>query len=278
MDYAGWRDRFERFLTASEAESDIAEGALIIATDEYSKLEVEKYLSRLDAMAEYVRPQLPPDRNPEKTVGVLNRYLFGELGFAGNRENYYDPRNSYLNDVLDRRTGLPITLSVVYIALGRRLNLPINGVGLPGHFIVKWEDRNSRLLIDPFNRGEILDEAGVEARVQDTFHSQAQFQPEWLATVDGKYILIRLLNNLKAIFVQTQELTRAWQAVDKLLLLDPRSPENIRDMGLLSIHVKAFRQAAIYLEEYLLSHPDAADAEQLRIYLRTALAAVERLN
>ena len=211
-------------------------------------------------------------------MGVLNRYLFDELGFSGNRENYYDPRNSYLNDVLERKMGLPITLSVVYMSIGRRLGMPLFGVGLPGHFIVKWEDQNTRLLIDPFNRGEILDEAGVEARVLDTFHAQAEFQPEWITTVDARYILIRLLNNLKAIFVQTQNLTRAWQAVDKLLILDPRSPENIHDMGLLSIHVKAFRKAAIYLEEYLLSHGDAADALQLRIYLRTALAAVERLN
>jgi regulator of sirC expression with transglutaminase-like and TPR domain len=229
-------------------------------------------------MADHVHPHLPRERNPHKSVEVLNRYLFGELGFAGNRENYYDPRNSYLNDVLERKVGLPITLSVIYLAIGRRLGLPLFGVGLPGHFIVKLEERDTRILIDPFNRGEILDEARVEARVRDTFHAQAQFQPEWLATVGAKYILIRLLNNLKAIFIQTQGYARAWQVVDKLLVLDPRSPENLRDMGLLSMHVRAYRKAAIYLEEYLLSHADAPDAEQLRIYLRTALSVVERLN
>jgi regulator of sirC expression with transglutaminase-like and TPR domain len=278
MDYADWRAHFERLAEESGEELDIAEGALIIASDEYPHLDIEKYRIRLDTMAEHVRSHLPRDRDPKRTVEVLNRYLFGELRFSGNRENYYDPRNSYLNDVMDRKVGLPITLSIVYLSIGRRLGMPVFGVGLPGHFIVKWEDRKSRLLIDPFNRGEILDEAGVEARVRDTFHSQAQFQPEWLVTVNGKYILIRLLNNLKAIFVQAQALTRAWQVVDKLLILDPRSPENIRDMGLLSIHVKAFRKAAIYLEEYLLSHSDAADADQLRAYLGTALAAIERLN
>lgn len=278
MDYADWRTRFERVVAEGNESLDIAEGALIIAADEYPELDVEKYLTALGTMAEHVRNHLPGNGDPRKTVGVLNRYLFDELGFSGNRENYYDPRNSYLNDVLERKMGLPITLSVVYMSIGRRLGMPLFGVGLPGHFIVKWEDQNTRLLIDPFNRGEILDEAGVEARVLDTFHAQAEFQPEWITTVDARYILIRLLNNLKAIFVQTQNLTRAWQAVDKLLILDPRSPENIHDMGLLSIHVKAFRKAAIYLEEYLLSHGDAADALQLRIYLRTALAAVERLN
>lgn len=278
MDYAVWRSRFEKLVGKREIDLDIAEGALLIATDEYPDLDVEKYLERIDRMASHVRGHLPSNLAPRETVGVLNRYLFRELGFAGNRENYYDPRNSYLNDVLERKLGLPITLAVVYISIARRLDLPVYGVGLPGHFIVKWEDPSSRILIDPYNRGEILDEGGVEARVRDTFHGEARFQPDWLAAVDGIYILTRMLNNLKSIFVQSQNLIRAWEVVDKLLILDPRSPENIRDMGLLSIHVKAFRKAAVYLEEYLLSHSDAADADQLRVYLRSALAMVERLN
>lgn len=278
VDYGVWRARFERLVSGGAHEADVSEAALVIASDEYPELDVEQHLAHLDAMAGNVRRHLPPERDPVGSIAVLNRYLFDTLGFSGNRENYYDPRNSYLNDVLDRRVGLPITLSLVYLAVGRRLGLPLFGVGLPGHFIVKWEDRSARILIDPFNNGEILDESSAEARVRDTFHDRATFQPEWLESVDGKYILIRLLNNLKAIFVQTQELKRAWQVVDKLLILDPRSLENIRDMGLLSIHVKAFRKAAVYLEEYLLSHGDAADADRLRIYLRTALAAIERLN
>lgn len=278
MEYAGWHSRFEKLVSGSLDGLDLAEAALVVAADEYPNLDTGKYLDRLERMANHVRGHLPADLNPKKTVAVLNRYLFQELEFEGNRENYYDPRNSYLNDVLDRKLGLPITLAIAYISVGRRLDLPIYGVGLPGHFITKWEDRKARILIDPFNRGEILDNSGVEARVRDTFHSQARFQDEWLATVDAKYILVRLLNNLKGIFVQSKNLTRAWEVVDKLLILDPRSPENIRDMGLLSIHVKAFRKAAVYLEEYLLSHSDAEDAEQLRVYLRSALAMVERLN
>lgn len=278
MDYAVWRGRFDKLVSGRSDGFDIAEAALLVATDEYPNLDVDKYLERLERMANDVRDYLPAARDPDKTVGLLNRYLFKELGFAGNRENYYDPRNSYLNDVIDRKLGLPITLAIVYISIGRRLGLPIYGAGLPGHFICKWEDSKTRILIDPFNKGEILDQRGVEARVRDTFHAHAKFQEEWLTTVDGRYILIRLLNNLKGIFVQTKNLTRAWEVVDKLLILDPRSPENIRDMGLLSIHVKAFRKAAVYLEEYLLSHSDAEDAEQLRVYLRSALAMVERLN
>ncbi len=278
MDYLEWRQCFENAVEPREGEADLARAALIIAADEYPDLDLDKYLKRLDAMAEHVRPHLPADLEPRGSIRVLNRYLFDELGFDGNRENYYDPRNSFLNDVLDRRLGLPITLSIVYLAVGRRLDLPLYGVGLPGHFIVKWHDARAQIQIDPFNHGEILDKARVEERVRDTFHPQARFTPEWLQAVDAKYILIRLLNNLKMIFIQTENYERAWQVVDKLLILDPRAPENIRDMGLLSIHVGAYRQAAAYLEEYLLSHADSNEAAQLRVYLRTALHVVERLN
>lgn len=278
MEYESWRARFEQLIAERRDALDSAESALVIATDEYPELEVGEYLTRLDRMAEAASGQLPTDGDPKRSIQALNQYLFHELGFTGNRENYYDPRNSYLNDVLDRKLGLPITVSIVYLAVGIRLGLPLFGVGLPGHFIVKWERGADRILIDPFNRGEILDEAKVEVLVRDTFHSQAQFQPEWLAAVDNRYILYRLLNNLKAIFMQTQNLDRAWQVVDKLLILDPRSYENIRDMGLVSFRLKAYRKASIYLEQYLLSHADAEDAQQIRILLRTALAAVERLN
>ncbi len=278
MGYKEWRARFEALLEQSEEKIDLAEAALIIASDEYPQLNVASYLARLAEMADYIRPRLPSDQDPRGCVEVLNRYLFVELGFSGNQENYHDPRNSYLNEVIERRVGLPITLSLLYIALAARLGLPVYGVGLPGHFIVKWQDEKTQILIDPFDRGQILNEREVLARVRDTFHPQASFQPEWLAAVGNKYILFRLLNNLKAIFVEAQNYARAWKIVDKLLLLDPRSAENIRDMGLLSIHVGAYRQAAAFLEEYLLSHADAPDADQVRIYLRTALNVVERLN
>jgi regulator of sirC expression with transglutaminase-like and TPR domain len=278
MDYQIWRQRFERAVAPPENEIELARAALLIATDEYPDLDLDRYLNRLAAMAEQVRPYLPEGRNPQACLETLNRYLFGELGFRGNRNNYYDPRNSYLNDVLDLKLGLPIALSIIYLAVGRHLGLPLFGVGLPGHFVVKWEDARAQVLVDPFDGGEIINRARVQSIVRDTYHPHARFDPEWLQGVDARYILVRLLNNLKALFMHGQDYVRAWRIVDKLLILDPRSRENIRDMGLLSIRVGAFRQAASFLEEYLLSHADATDADELRVYLRTALVAVERLN
>ncbi|HZQ10045.1 MAG TPA: tetratricopeptide repeat protein [Anaerolineae bacterium] len=277
MDYCAWRLYFERVIAVPEAEINLAEAALILAGDEYPELDVSHYLAQLDEMANALRTRLT-DPSPEAVIPELNRYLFQELGFVGNRTEYYDPRNSYLNDVLERRTGLPITLSVIVLALAKRLDLPIVGVGLPGHFVVKWDDGEHEIVFDPFERGKVLDREEIKSRVRDTFHPHAEFQAEWLTAVSAKYILSRMLNNLKAIFLQNNQIERAWQVVDKLLLLDPRAATEIRDMGLLSLRLGAYRQAAISLEEYLLSHADAPDADQVRLYLRAALAHVERLN
>ena len=278
MDYAAWRNYFERVTEGRDAEIPLAEAALVIASDEYPELDVAAALAQLDAMAEELRPRLPLSRRGMETIAALNAYLFGELGFHGNLEHYYDPHNSYLNDVLSRRTGIPILLAVMVLDLAQRLGLPIFGLGVPGHFCLKWQDIAEEIVFDPFNGGEILDPAAIEARVRETFHSHAEFQGEWLEPVGPKYILFRILSNLKGIFLQTRQPERAWQVVDKLLLLNPRATDELRDFGLLSLQIGAYRQAAIALEQYLMAHPDAPDAPQTRIYLRRALKAIERLN
>ncbi len=278
MNDKAWRLYFERVIEMPDAEINLAEGALIIASDEYADLDVSRHLKQLDEMAETLAPRVPATRDPFTTIARLNHFLFEELQFRGNRENYYDPRNSYLNDVLTSRTGLPITLSVIVLALARRLQLPIVGVGLPGHFCVKWFDDAHEIVFDPFNRGEILDVDAMQQRVRETSHPHVSFEPDWLDAVGAKYILFRILNNLKGIFVRRGEIRRARQAVDKMLLLDPRASSEIRDMGLLSLQIGAYRQAAEYLEQYLLSHPDAFDADELRALLKSAIQKVEQLN
>lgn len=278
MDYDAWRQYFEGIVQVPEEQLELDKAALVIASDAYPDLDVSHYLAQLDGMAATVKPNLPSKNSPPESIAALNRHLFSELGFRGNRENYYDPRNSYLNDIIERRVGLPITLSLVYLSVGRRLDLPLYGVGLPGHFLVKWQDDESIVLIDPFNEGELLDARGAEERVRDTYDPNAEFQAQWLESVGSKYILIRLLNNLKLVFLQAEEFRKAWRVVDKMLVLEPHSAENIRDMGLLSLRLGAYRKAATHLEEYLLEHPEASDANQIRNYLHSAWREVERLN
>lgn len=278
MSYDEWRNAFERAIARPDSEINLARAALLIATDEYPELEISAVLARLDEMADELRSRFPVQRDAQTIIPILNAYLFDELDFHGNLAEYYDPRNSYLNDVLERRTGLPITLSVIVLVLAQRLGLPIYGVGLPGHFMVKWRDAENEIVFDPFNGGEILDRRGIEARVRASSNPILPFQADWLEAVGTKYILFRMLQNLKQIFVRVEELQRAWQVVDKILLLDPRTGDEIRDFGLLSLRLGANRQAAISLEQYLLSHPDAPDADLMRVYLRRALEQVERLN
>ncbi|MDL1895881.1 tetratricopeptide repeat protein [Anaerolineae bacterium CFX7] len=278
MHYTAWRLYFERVIQAPDAQINLAEGALILATDEYPNLDIAQYLAELDALANEFAPRLAALDTPHAVIAALNAYLFEELGFSGNRHAYYDPRNSYLNDVLERRAGIPISLSTLVIAIAQRLRLPIVGVGLPGHFCVKWQDAAREIVFDPFNGGEILDLDAMLARVRETALPHATFEPDWLDAVGGKYILYRMLNNLKTLFIQRGQIRRAQQAVDKMLLLDPRASAEIRDMGLLSLRLGEQRQAAIYLEQYLLAHPDAFDAGEVRALLQRALEHVERLN
>jgi regulator of sirC expression with transglutaminase-like and TPR domain len=278
MTYEAWRNYFERVITVPEADLNLAEGALIVASDEYPDLDVSFYLAQLHEIAEQVAKRVPSDRSPGGSIDALNTVLFDELEFHGNVTEYYDPRNSYLNDVLERRTGLPITLCVVVLAVAKELALPIVGVGLPGHFVVKWADGEQEIVLDPFHGGEILDRRGIEERVRQSVNPLAPFQSDWLNAVGSKYILGRMLHNLKSVFVREDMLERAWQVTDKLILLDPRAGDEIRDLGLLSLKLGAYRQAAISLEQYLLAHSDAEDAPLMRVYLRRALEQVERLN
>ena len=278
MRYDAWRLYFERVIELPDAEINLAEGALILAADEYPDLDVSHYLARVESLAATCAPRIEGVRDPRACIEALNAFLFEERGFTGNRRAYYDPRNSYLNAVLERRLGIPISLSVLVIAIARRLGLPIVGVGLPGHFCVKWQDAANEIVFDPFNRGAILDIPAILARVRETAQPHATFEPDWLDAVGNKYILYRMLNNLKSLYMQRGQLRRAQQAVDKLLLLDPRASGEIREMGLLSLRLGEHRRAVMYLEQYLLSHPDAYDADEIRALLTGALEQVERLN
>src|SRR5207247_8146622 len=156
MDIAEVRRRFIALIERPHGEFRLAEGALLIAQEEYLSLDVPAYLRRLDAMAEVVSSRLGLEIDPQRIVAQLNVYLFDEQGFRGNQEQYYDTRNSFLNDVLERKTGIPITLSVVYIELARQVGLPIVGVGMPGHFLVRYSAQPTVFWIDPFHHGQIL--------------------------------------------------------------------------------------------------------------------------
>ncbi len=273
-----WLQTFRRLVSQPEESINLAEAALVIAADEYADLDIEHYLERIDVMAEHVRQRVRPDMEPRDEIRLLSRFLFHETGIKGDTENYYDPRNSYLNDVIERRKGLPITLSVLYIEVGRRVGMPLYGVGLPGHFICKWQDAAEEIFIDPFAGGEILDEFGLLKLLGATREARLRVRREWLAVVGPRYILTRILLNLKQIYLKEDDPARTLRVVEKLLALAPESEENLRAAGLLSFRVGAFRHAADYIEEYLLRFPDAVEAVQIRAYLPSLWMTMGRMH
>src|SRR5262245_49597953 len=189
------------------ADVDLAEVALLLAREEYADLDVEATLGELDAMAHDVRPRL---RGPlAARVTALARYLFHELGFRGNAQNYYDPRNSYFNQVLDRRTGLPITLSLVAMSVGARAGLTVQGVGLPGHFIAKAVEGADEVLFDPFHGGRLLTPSQCEALVEQVTGQHFCATAETLTAASPHAIVVRLLTNLKGVYLRTGEFVRA---------------------------------------------------------------------
>ena len=268
-----------RILGCEENEIDLAETALRIAEKEYPGLDVQHYLGRLDELAARALSHLPVRAGPVETVAALNRELFEIQGFRGNTEDYYDPRNSYLNEVLDRRLGIPITLSIVYMAVGRRLGLALEGVAFPGHFLVKLTTDDSMLVLDPFIRGLALSEAELSLRLREVLSTDVPvFTTDLLATAGKKEILTRMLRNVKGIYLHKQEFGRALYTANCLLLLTPNSSDELRDRGLIYERLECFRAALEDYQRYLELAPQAADRHEIRARLPTLLSATARLN
>jgi regulator of sirC expression with transglutaminase-like and TPR domain len=272
------RRAFAQLVSGSEPAIDLATAALLIAKEEYPELEVTRYLSRLDGMAAELRDRVGGGPEAHQLIAALGDYLFKEQGFRGNMHDYYDPRNSYLNDVLDRRMGIPITLSTVYMEVGRRLGLRLRGVGMPGHFLVKYVGPDEEIVIDPYGGGAIVSPADCQRILDRISKGKLAFQPHFLATLGTRQILARMLTNLKAIYFNSQAYAKALSVVERLLILDPQAANEIRDRGLLSSQLKRYPEAMADLERYLKLAPAAEDAEVIREHLRSIRQRVASMN
>jgi regulator of sirC expression with transglutaminase-like and TPR domain len=272
------RQRFAGLVSRPETAIDLAEAALVIAQEEYPKLEVAHYLSCLDGLGAEVRARVGSVEDPHRLISALGDYLFREQGFHGNSDDYYDPRNSFLNDVLDRRIGIPITLSAVYMEVGRRLGLRLHGVGMPGHFLVKYAGADEEIVIDPFNGGALLSHADCQRMLDRIYQGKVAFEPRFLATVGTRQILCRMLNNLKAIYFKKQDFAKALSVVDRLLIIEPASATEVRDRGLLLSQLKRYPEATADLERYLKLAPQAEDSGVICDHLRSIRQRVASLN
>jgi regulator of sirC expression with transglutaminase-like and TPR domain len=282
-------------LTAASASpgTSLAQAALVIARIEYPRLDPAPYVARLDSMGDVARRRIAAqaantgDDTPRASIATLNSYLFGEEGFVGNREKYEDPRNSCLNEVIERRTGIPITLSLVYMEVAARAGLHIDGINFPGHFLVRCPDEESShgLIIDPFHGGAVLSEYDCRQLLQHHVGSEVAFDRALLVPATRPQIIVRMLLNLKRIYVHMRSFPQAREVTEMLLAVSPSAVSELRDRGLIAYHLNDLSAALRDLQAYLrLSSMSELDDEmrqehqQIWEHVKTLRRRVAALN
>jgi len=286
------KDLASALISASNAPgTSLARATLLIARIEYPHLDPEPYISRLDAMGEAARRAIARhidvtgDTSTLSGVRALNDYLFEELQFVGNRDNYEDPRNSCLNEVLDRRTGIPITLSVVYMEVARRAGLQVDGINFPGHFLVRCPEQKGHLIIDPFHAGALLSEHKCRLLLQKHVGNEVAFSKSLLAPATREQIVVRMLLNLKRIYVNMRSFPQARDVTELLLAITPSALSELRDRGLLAYHLNDVTSALRDLQTYLklasmgeMDKDQREEHQQIWEHVKTLRRRVASLN
>jgi regulator of sirC expression with transglutaminase-like and TPR domain len=279
-------EAFAQLIARGDARIDLARGCLMIAQDAYPGLDVDRYMGDIERMAIRLRARLPQAGGGEERVVALNQFLYEDLGYWGNTEDYYDPRNSYLNEVIDRKTGIPITLSILYMELGRRIGLPLEGVSFPGHFLVRLKLRGGMLVLDPFSCGAPQSEEELRSRVKrvipdgvaDDLPASELPLDQFLEPATNRQILSRLLRNLKGIYRESDKPERMLDVLNRMLLVTPDASAELRERGYVYQRLECYRAAFKDLTDYTEREPDAPDLDEVRGKLLELSALCARLN
>jgi regulator of sirC expression with transglutaminase-like and TPR domain len=279
-------EAFAQLIARDDPRIDLARACLMIAQDAYPGLDVERYLGDIERMAIRLRAGLKQNVSPEERVVELNRFLYEEQGFWGNTDDYYDPRNSYLNEVIDRRTGIPISLSILYMELGRRIGLPLEGVSFPGHFLVRLRLRGGMLVLDPFSGGAPQSEDDLRKRVKrvipdgvaDDLPAAELPLDQFLEPASKRQILSRVLRNLKGIYREIDKPELMLDVLNRMLLVTPNASAELRERGLIYHRLECYRAALKDLSDYAEREPDAPDLDEVRGKLFELSALCARLN
>ncbi len=256
---------------------DPTKAALLIARSEYPDLDETHYRGLLDVMGETLKSRIPSSTTPEGLIDEANKLLFGEEGFQGNRREYYDPRNSFLNEVLDRKLGIPITLSLVYLHVGRKAGLPVYGVGAPGHFLVGFLAEKRRIFIDPFNNGRLLTEKQCRGMFLAQFQG-AKPPSTFLDPVWPKQVMVRLMRNLKAIYSHTGAEMKTLRMIQWILTVDPKSTPELRERGLIYQAMGDPDSAIRDLRRYVELSPEAQDRESILLQIENLKQMPTRIH
>ena len=262
------RALLDEALRRSDRDIELGRAALYIAQEEYPQLPVERYMLRLDSLAEAVKDRLDDEIAPPIVLAEVVHTLFEREGLRGNKESYHDPRNSFINDVLDRRLGIPLTLGIILLEVGWRLDLPLEGVNFPGHFLVRYRGAVEHLLIDPFDGGRIRFESQAQEVLDQQYGGMVRMQPDFLRAASKLDMIRRLLVNLKGLYINVKDDERALSVVERLLLVQPASPGEGRDRGMLLLRLGRQEEAKEQLRLYVDCAPGAVDAKRIRLLVR----------
>ncbi|MBI2066451.1 MAG: transglutaminase family protein [Deltaproteobacteria bacterium] len=237
----------------------LEEITLLVAKEKYRELNTQNYLARIEEFAQRARPYIHNVQGGRQAIQAFNHYFFEVEGFCGNRADYYNPSNCYLNDVLDHRSGIPITLSIVYMAIGRRLGLPLSGVNFPGHFLVRYDFKSEAFFVDVFDKGTILTTGDCREKLQRAYGSELIFQEEFLDPASHRQVLLRILANLKIMYILKKDFNQVLPILNRLLLFEPKSSQSLKERGMLYAQLECFRPALNDFVNYLSRDPQAFD-------------------
>jgi len=270
------RERFRQLAQLPDPLLDLVEASLVIAQEDHPGLDINHYLGQVDDWTGAVIERVEGSRDIERIVGAVNRILFEEEGFHGEDEDYYDPRSALLNETLDRHAGLPITLSILYIEISRRIGMDVCGVALPGRFLVKFSGDFGEIVVDPFDGGRVLSTLELQKLLDSIYGGGVRLREHHLRSFSRREILARELAQLKAAYLARHDIERAAASIDRLLILDDRDTSELRDRAALAMQLHAYNEAIGCLERYLSLVPHAGDSRRVReqiLYLRSWLDA-----
>jgi regulator of sirC expression with transglutaminase-like and TPR domain len=268
---------FQRLLAGNDR-ADLARIALEIGRDAYPEIDVEAYIERIDQLADRARTRFRPGSIAREILGQINWVLFIEEEFRGNQEDYYDPRNSYLNEVLDRGLGIPITLSLVYAKMAERLGLNVAGVDLPLHFMLRVDDGDQTSFVDPFYGGAVYDREGCEQKLSEIAKRAVTLSDEAIEPCSSRMLISRMLRNLKVIYTKSGDLASLLPIQRRLTALNRHDPNELRDLGVLCVQADLLGEAIEPFQAYLEMSPAASDATEIEDLLIAIRREVSRWN
>ena len=252
-----------QYTKVPDDEIPLLRAALSIALIEYPDLDLDKEMSEISSLIDGIKRRNDSIDYTGETLCSINQYLFSKLGFKGNKDDYYNPRNSLLNEVLKRKTGLPITISSIYLEVGWNLGLDLHGIGFPGHFIIGCRVNEGIKYLDPFNSGRELTEKSMQKILDDIYQGRLILNDSFLKPLSKRMILVRMLNNLGGIYLENRELLKSLQVLKCICILTPDSAPDVRDRGLLNYQLGNYQEALEDLTKYLNLMPDATDADAI---------------